>query len=426
MKGLKVSLVIMAAALLTIGLSGMAYAFHSGGVAECGGCHSMHSPKAGGSFLLVMGDSSSTCIECHSGPTQSSYHIFTNPVPAAGFPPVNLTPGGDFTWLLKSYTFTVRGSVNNDYGQTHGHNVVAGDFGLIADPDVATSPGGTYPSSQLACASCHDPHGKYRRIGGDTTYTIATSGAPIVGSGSYATSAVPNATQAVGVYRLLAGAGYARAGAPPYPGVPAAMAPSTYNQTEATNQVRVAYGHTATGAGKTTWGEWCATCHAGMHSNGNYVHPVDETLGSTIAGIYGTYISSSSTTGGAAATSYLSLVPFIENTGDYAVLRTHASNTGGYLNGPSSSDRVSCLSCHRAHASGFPDALRWCMEGEFITVADAAGNAIWPGIDNGAPVQFARGRMAAENQAAYYNRSANVFGAGGYQRVLCNKCHAQD
>ena len=53
MKGLKVSLVIMAAALLTIGLSGMAYAFHSGGVAECGGCHSMHAPKAGGAFLLI-------------------------------------------------------------------------------------------------------------------------------------------------------------------------------------------------------------------------------------------------------------------------------------------------------------------------------------------------------------------------------------
>ena len=53
MKGLKLSLVIMAAALLTIGLSGMAYAFHSGGVADCGGCHSMHTPKTGGTSLLI-------------------------------------------------------------------------------------------------------------------------------------------------------------------------------------------------------------------------------------------------------------------------------------------------------------------------------------------------------------------------------------
>ena len=37
MKGLKLSLVIMAVALLTLGLGGVSYAFHSGGVAECEG-----------------------------------------------------------------------------------------------------------------------------------------------------------------------------------------------------------------------------------------------------------------------------------------------------------------------------------------------------------------------------------------------------
>jgi hypothetical protein len=420
MKGLKFSLVIMAAALLTLGLSGMAYAFHSGGVAECGGCHSMHSPKVGGSFLLIGTDQSSTCLDCHSGATQSSYHVLTYPAPADGTAPANLTPGGDFAWLLKNYSFTVRGTVTNENGQTHGHNVVATDFGITADSDFPTAPGGTFPTAQLACNSCHDPHGKYRRLGGDTTYTIATAGAPIIGSGSYATSAVPTATQAVGVYRLLAGEGYSKVA---YPGVPAASAPSTYNQTEATNQVRVAYGTTATGGGKTTWGQWCATCHTGMHSTGNYVHPVDQTLGSTIAGLYNTYVSSGNMSG-SAATSYLSLVPFMENTGDYATLKAHASNTNTYLNGPGTSDQVSCLSCHRAHASGFVDMLRWNMEGEFITVADGSGNPIWPGTDNGAPVQFARGKTSAETQAAYYNRPATLFGA--YQRVLCNKCHAQD
>ncbi len=65
MKGLKLSLVIMVAAMLTMGLSGLAYAFHSGGVAECSGCHSMHSPKAAGSYLLVGTDQSSTCLTCH-------------------------------------------------------------------------------------------------------------------------------------------------------------------------------------------------------------------------------------------------------------------------------------------------------------------------------------------------------------------------
>jgi len=426
MKGLKLSLVIMAAAILTIGLSGMAYAFHSGGVADCGGCHSMHTPKTGGTALLIGTDYSSTCLSCHANAATGSYHVMTYPFPAAGSPPINYNPGGDFAWLQKTYSFTIRGSTTTENGQDHGHNVVAADFGLTSDTNYTQAPGGTFASTNLACNSCHDPHGKYRRIGGDTTYTIATSGAPIIGSGSYNNSSVPSATQAVGSYRLLAGTGYSQnAGtlAIAYPGAPIASAPSTYNQSEATQQVRVAYGTAATGSGKTTWGLWCATCHPGMHSTGNYVHPVDQGLGSTISTVYGTYVSSGVMTG-TPATSYLSLVPFMENSSDYASLKTHASNTNAYLTGPGTSDQVSCMSCHRAHATGFQNMLRWEMNGEFITVADASNNPIWPGTDNGAPVQFARGKTAAETQAAYYQRPATLFGA--YQRVLCNKCHAQD
>jgi cytochrome c peroxidase len=429
MKGLKLSLVIMAAALLTIGLSGMAYAFHSGGVADCGGCHAMHSPRTGGTALLIGADYSSTCLSCHAhaDTSPSNYHVMTYPVPAAGSPPVEQTPGGDFAWLLKTYTFTVRGTTTTENGQDHGHNVVAADFGISADTNYTTAPGGTFSSSNLACNSCHDPHGKYRRIGGDTGYTIATTGAPIMGSGSYNNSAVPTATQAVGSYRLLAGMGYSQdAGTTsiPYPGAPIASAPSTYNQSEATNQVRVAYGTASTGSGKTSWGQWCATCHSGMHSSGNYVHPTDQSLGSTISGIYGTYVSSGNLTG-TPASSYLSLVPFMENTDSYTQLKGHAKSDGSQLGGPGTSDQVSCLSCHRAHASGFQNMLRWEMNGEFITYADGSGNPVWPGTDTTpSSPQFARGKTSAETQTAYYGRPATVFGA--YQRVLCNKCHAQD
>jgi hypothetical protein len=60
------------------------------------------------------------------------------------------------------------------------------------------------------------------------------------------------------------------------------------------------------------------------------------------------------------------------------------------------------------------------MEGEFITY-----NGQWPGTDTTPTVlQFARGRLGAETQAAYYDRPATVFAS--YQRVLCNKCHAKD
>ena len=53
-------------ALLAIGVWGSAFAFHSGGVAECGGCHSMHSPDPDGFYLLLGEDQSSVCLNCHS------------------------------------------------------------------------------------------------------------------------------------------------------------------------------------------------------------------------------------------------------------------------------------------------------------------------------------------------------------------------
>jgi predicted CXXCH cytochrome family protein len=403
------------AAVLALGFQS-AYAFHSGGVAECGGCHSMHSPAAGGSFLLVGVDQSSACLTCHEragdvGP--SSYHISTasGDMPA-GVAPLQRTPGGDFGWLKKSYTFTVRGTTTTEDGQTHGHNIVAMGNGYAAA--AGTAPGGTFPSAQLACNSCHDPHGQYRRL---SDGTIAKTGAPIIGSGSYNTSATPAAGQAVGVYRLLAGAGYTKATAT-FGGVPAAKAPSTYNQTEATNQVRVAYGVATTG-GHATWGNWCGTCHPAMHSTGNYVHPVDETLGSTIATAYSTYVKSGDLSG-SNASSFTSLVPFATASSDYAVLAGLAVNNNTQLGGPATNDQVTCLSCHRAHASGWEYGLRWNMEGEFITY-----NALYPGTDTTPAVpQFARGRTGAETQAAYYDRPVTAFAT--YQRVLCNKCHAKD
>jgi len=106
---------------------------------------------------------------------------------------------------------------------------------------------------------------------------VGQTSAPIRGSGSYNNSAVPAAGEAVGIYRLLAGENY-ETGPVTFKTYAIAVAPSTYNQTEATNQVRVAYG----AAGINTWGNWCATCHGDMHSNNKYVHPVDQSLGSKL------------------------------------------------------------------------------------------------------------------------------------------------
>ena len=329
----------------------------------------------------------------------------------AGAPPLQRSPGGDFGWLKKSYTYVVDGVTIREDGASHGHNVVALDFGFVVDPTRLTAPGGVFRATDLSCISCHDPHGTYRRR---SDGTVVTTSEPIAGSGSYDNSPVPDAGTAVGVYRLLAGAGYV-AGDVTFGGVPPAVAPHEYNRSEVNTQTRVAYGH-AVGGGRDTWSNWCGTCHPEMLRQG---HSVDVALGSGIRDTYAAYRKSGDLTG-AQTTSYLSLVPFEENTADYGTLAAHARSDDSALGGPNSSDFVSCLTCHRAHASAWENMMRWNQASAFLTY-----DGRWPGIDTTPDLpEYARGRTSAETQAAYYDRSWTAFAS--YQRSLCNKCHARD
>jgi len=424
MRGLKICFIVLAGALTAYGLGGTAFAFHSGGVAECMGCHNIHDAKST-SALLVGTDISSTCISCHGASGASSYHMVTPDADMpAGTPPGNRSPGGDFGWVKKTYTYSPRtGTTTTEAGDRHGHNVVAVDFGYAADATNTTAPGGDMDATQLACNSCHDNHGKLRRL---SDGTFATSGAPIIGSGSYNGAAAPAAGQAVGAYRLLRGPGStAGAGGKTFGAVFNALVPSTYNRSEATTSTRVGYG-----AGVS---DWCATCHPDMHSgtSSKMTHPVNQGLGTDVAANYNTYVGSGNMTG-AAATSYDSIVPFQhDNSNDYALLATKTSLSSGSgasatfttpMDGPATSDRVMCLSCHRAHASGWEFMGRWNNAGEFM-----AADGVWPGTDSPSSVanqpKYAQGRTVAETTKAYNDTTMHY---GSYQRSLCNKCHAKD
>lgn len=446
MKVLKVSVILMAVALFSLGLAGTGYAFHSGGVAECEGCHTMHNSFEGvkmtvnnlalgttNAYLLKGSDQSSTCLNCHNKPdtAPSSYHISTDEsMLGVGVPPVELTPGGDFAWLKKSYSWVPRSGAATEYspGERHGHNIVANDFNYVADSIQTVAPGGSYPASSLSCISCHDPHGKYRR---DLNGTIATTGKPIRSSGSYNTSADPDANFSVGVFRLLAGNGYSPdslGGAYAFTNdSPAAVTPTPYNRTEATTQTRVAYGRGMS--------EWCANCHTNMH-NDSYPttlrHPAGNAakLGATISNNYSIYVKTGDLTG-TSATSFTSLVPFEEGVADqsitsYTQLKGHALNNDTQLGGPdATSSNVACVSCHRAHASGWDSVTRFNLGYEFMVGADSTGNPAYPGTDSAyVSAAAAQGRTVAETQRAYYDRPVTKFAA--YQRALCNKCHAKD
>jgi hypothetical protein len=239
---------------------------------------------------------------------------------------------------------------------------------------------------------------------------------PIVGSGSY--GATPALGQAVGVYRLLGGVGYAPMSNPVFPfpnAAPIAVSPAAYNKPEAFNvsENRVAYGFGMS--------EWCQNCHTNIHLDG-YVtgrpglrHPAGNGahFRQTQADIYNYYVSSGNLKGNF---NYTSLVPFESGSTDLGQL---AAAAGSLPPGPAptlmqatTSSNVMCISCHRAHASAFNSAVRWNMANTFIT---GAGGALEVGDE-------AQGLDLAHVQAAYYGRTS----MGPFQRSLCNKCHAKD
>jgi hypothetical protein len=446
-------LLASAAALVALGFAGNAYAFHSGGVADCEGCHTMHNSFEGGAivtnptsglaqfaagpYLLKGSDQSSACLNCHqnnldTGP--SSYHVSTNM--SLNTLPLQRGPGGDFGWLKKSYTFADRtpGQFVTNAGERHGHNIVAADYGYDSDPTMAgpNSPGGSYPINKLACSSCHDPHGKTRRDG-------STTGLPIVASGSYpnltfSTGGSGTSWGALGAYRILRGpaiversTGFNTA-APP----PVALAPSTYNRSESASETIIAYG--------SGMSEWCASCHGSMLQAGytsgmkGTVHPVGATAnlnldGSAINVNYANYVASGNLTGTIVPhngvsyghVGYSSLVPFESGATDAATLQ-NAGGTAVVTPTVAATSRVLCLSCHRAHAGGFESMVRYSLTNEFMTLADTAGNPVYP--DPAVNRFAAYGMPVADQQAAYYDRDPHYFAP--YQRNYCNKCHAKD
>jgi predicted CXXCH cytochrome family protein len=412
MKIIKISLLLVAAIVVTLGLGSTSFAFHAGGVAECIGCHEMHG--AVGPSLLQGSDNSSTCLICHGEPGQSSYHVATpdSQMPT-GIAPLNMSAGGDFGWIKKNYYFTIRGSLNTELGDSHGHNIKADDEGYVADSRNTTAPGGTFPAGQLYCTSCHDMHGKGRYT---TAGAYSKTGEAIYTSGSY--GAVPtvlsHGSYATGVYRLLLGTGDVRDGVTFLNPPPVAVTNSTYNRSEFFFQTRVAYG--------SGMGDFCGTCHPDMHSTAGILrHPTEQVISGATQNNYNSYVKSGDMTG-TQATSFLSLVPWEEglaySAANIGTLKSHAVINDTQLGGPTGAATVMCLSCHRAHASGFPESQKAQIESPFIIQ-----DGIYPGSDN-AQSSIARGHSAQETAAAYYNRNVTKF--SGYQRSLCNKCHAKD
>lgn len=341
------SLLSILLSLCTMALfAGVASAFHDAGVAHCNGCHTMHNSEdgtyvdpdspTGNAWLLKDETPSDVCLSCHATGLGAVFGADPlAPPPEKG--------GGNFAFLLEdNLNDGHNGALNPIGGDAAGHNIVAPSLGAAADATLSTSPGGTFPASELGCSSCHDPHGN------DS-------------------------------FRLLHGAGEVQDGLYTFSNAaPEASGLSIFFGSESQSN------HTAYNSGMSAW---CANCHGDFHNSGNLVHPSGESIGGSISTTYNLYNGTEDQTGGAQATAYLAEVPFED-----------AANTTSSTAGPSASSQVSCVTCHRAHATSAPNAGRWDFN---VTLLEEDG--------------LESGSYAIPDPYASPN-----------QRSLCNKCHNQD
>jgi hypothetical protein len=344
----KLLLITMCLAVALL-LSGVAYGFHDEGVARCSGCHTMHNSQNGvpvdtlhpngNAFLLNYATPSDVCLSCHGNERGIELPNITYTVTA----PPPQTGAGSFIFLLEDNLYD--GRTGTRPGSTAGHNLNAPSRGVSTDGTLMTSPGGDYPSSAMGCSSCHDPHGNTN-------------------------------------FRLLYGIGEVKAGGVTFANA-APLAEGLSYSTPETNSAHTAY-HSGMSA-------WCGNCHGDFHNEagGRLEHPSGSNMGGTIAGNYGRYNGTAHYNSGSPATSYLAAVPFED-----------PANTTSSTAGPSASSQVSCISCHRAHATSAPDNGRWDF------------NVTWLSDDG-----VKSGSYPIPNP---YGPDVQI------QRSLCNKCHVKD
>ncbi len=332
-----VSRMLLLATAVVVIWAAPALAFHDDGVAHCNGCHTMHNSQDGDPMnfnasgtgfglpvgqgfndLLLFANKTDVCLNCHAG--SGSYHIWaTDP----------LAPGpekgsGDFVFLQEDNINDAHGGASNPVlGHAAGHSVVSAMMSTGADAELTTSPGGSYPAADMACTSCHDPHGTDSfRLTYKTGQTTTSD-----------TSHVINSHATID-----------------------ADAISVFGPPES-NGNHNAY--------KDGYSEWCSNCHQLMHTGlggtgGPNTHPTGELLDGDQVAVYNLYngtedcINNPPAGGnpcgsGTFATAYLALVPLED-----------AGNTTSKITGATDgTSKVACVSCHRSHATSAPDAGRW-------------------------------------------------------------------
>ena len=360
MRSVKLGFLVLMAMALAFAFGGSALAFHSEAGLICSLCHTMHNSQNGSPMvtaadgdmdgaaqphLLLYENKSELCLSCHSLNDavngENPPDVYTN---------AQATPGGDFALAATGNTTKghnpwhidgAGGTIDDDEVMTDGAGGVAGSGKNIA-------PGSAVALWEWSCLSCHRPHKDTGLADSDIRATYS--------------------------HRLLRkhvkGPNIDASGAD-YEDVSTALDDANMIQADliaanVNTDAETALNHNVyevTTLGTQGFGQWCGACHsnpddAGTGFHGAVVgdddvgngtdwirHPTATILNADLAGNYGL--------------TYNPAIPLevtdaaeLDAKDDVAMADPYASYA-----------QVSCLSCHKAHASAFADATRWDMAG---------------------------------------------------------------
>lgn len=317
----------------------------------CSNCHTMHNSQNGSAVAASAQNAlmSDSCVGCHSytgGETiialgDSQVPIVFNTVEPT-YPPdgstTSVLAGGNFYWVAQG-------------DDSRGHNVYG-----ISDADSTLS---LAPGSSTVCSPCHD------------SLAVLDTGNPAYPNGGcqgchlaahHADDSAVVVDAAAGSYRFLGDLMSYILGAPSGRGVQGIEAADWEQAPSSTNHNT--YAGTSTNYStvfgsfldSSSIGQFCSGCHGNFHhqmntesdlSGGWIRHPSDVVLPSDASKEYQSY------------TVYNPLVPVAK-----PVLSADLKDSPDVVPG---TDVVTCLSCHRAHGSPYPDMLRWdyqnCVSG---------------------------------------------------------------
>ncbi len=317
---------------------------------RCDNCHTMHNSQGGSAVVSDggiphVGGTAPTgpqytllntdCVGCHSSTTASTI-VSGTPIVYNTIVPTNPLAGGNFYWVADA-------GGNDD---TKGHNV----YGISGiDSNLTVAPGAVGSAAGCGVASCHSTLASGPANNGCTGCHVPRhhdkTAATVIG-------------QEGGWYRFLgSNMAIAFGGSAPTAAGVTGIEDSDWEQTVGAGDHNVyrgtVNGYGDAGAGPylpdSSIGQKCAGCHGNFHhdmhqgaelaSNPWVRHPSDVVIPNS--GEYAGFNGDGST--------YSTLAPVAQSV---AGLTLGSTVTLG-------SDVVTCISCHRAHGSPYPDMLRW-------------------------------------------------------------------